>query len=236
MNDRFAAQLRQHLLETADDRPADGQLASVIDGVAATTQRHSLTARLTCEPGRIGPIPVRGDPLRAASSLPSRSRRAAGASMAGGARPPSSVFEGTWITIDPADGSGMTLVVGAGQTPDGVLRGRLRDRSRVSSTMPSSGSRPAAPDGSPATASWRRSPTAAVVASGPSRFAASTSTTSNDDTLSDQDDVVWTRALGERPVARRWGRPCQPRRSRPRRFAHAAPVGSSRRTRRSSPP
>ena len=57
MNDRFAAQLRQHLLETADERPADGQLAAVVERVAATTQRHPLVARLTWIPGRIGPFP-----------------------------------------------------------------------------------------------------------------------------------------------------------------------------------
>jgi hypothetical protein len=42
----------------------------------------------------------------------------AGALLAGGASGPSTVFEGTWITIDPGDGSGMTLVVGSGPKPD----------------------------------------------------------------------------------------------------------------------
>jgi hypothetical protein len=116
MNDRLAAQMRQHLLETADVRPADGQLASVIDGVAATAQRHSLLARLTWSPGRIGPLPsaaIRYGLIAVALALAT----VAGGSLAGGARQASSVFEGTWITIDPVDGSGMTLVVGPGQAP-----------------------------------------------------------------------------------------------------------------------
>lgn len=117
MTDRFAAQLRQHLLETADERPADGQLASVIDGVAATRQRHPLSARLTWNPDRIGPFPstaLRYGLIAVALALAT----VGGAILAGGASGPSTVFEGTWITIDPDDGSGMTLVVGPGQAPE----------------------------------------------------------------------------------------------------------------------
>jgi hypothetical protein len=117
MNDRFAAQLRQHLLESADERQADGHLARVIEGVAATSQRNPLAARLMWSPGRIGPIPtavIRFGLIAAALAIAA----VAGATMAGGARGPSTVFEGTWITIDPADGSGMTLVVGPGPAPD----------------------------------------------------------------------------------------------------------------------
>ena len=216
MNDRFAAQLRQHLLETADERPADGQLARVIDGVAATTQRHSLTARLTWEPGRIGPFPskaIRLGLIVVALALAA----AAGASLAGGPRPPSSVFEGTWITIDPADGSGMTLVVGAGRTPmvyfeDGYASGLACVDDAVQAVHG-----PRHWTDLRTTASWRRFPTAAVVASGPSRFPAPTTTTSSGDTLSDQDDVVWTRALGEDQRPRRWDAGADHVGSRPRR-------------------
>jgi hypothetical protein len=134
MTDRFSAQLRQHLLDTADERPADGQLASVIDAVAATSQRHPLSARLTWNPDRVGPLPsaaLRYGLIAVALVLAT----VAGALLAGGASGPSTVFEGTWITIDPADGSGMTLVVGPGETPaiyfeDGYASGEacLNDR------------------------------------------------------------------------------------------------------------
>jgi hypothetical protein len=51
MNDRFAAQLRQHLLDSADERPAHDQLATLRDRVAATPQRRPVLARLTWSPG-----------------------------------------------------------------------------------------------------------------------------------------------------------------------------------------
>lgn len=59
MNDRFDAQLREHLLSTADTKPGDGQLAAVLRSVAGTAQHHPLAARLTWFPGRIGPFPTR---------------------------------------------------------------------------------------------------------------------------------------------------------------------------------
>lgn len=117
MNDRFAAQLQRHLQETADDRPADGQFVRVLEDIATTTQRHPATARLTWDPGRLGQVAsvaIRYGLIAAALLLAAL----AGAGLGGGAPRPSSIFEGTWITIDPADGSGMTLVVGAGLTPE----------------------------------------------------------------------------------------------------------------------
>ena len=205
MNDRFAAQLRQHLLETADERPADGQLARVIDGVAATTQRHSLTARLTWEPGRIGPFPskaLRLGLLAVALALAA----AGGASLAGGPRPPSSVFEGTWITIDPADGSGMTLVVGPGRTPavyfeDGYASGLacvddVVKRFTARGTGRISGNRLVAtfPDGGGCGLRTVEVP-------GTYKY------DQQRDTLSDQDGVVWTRALGDGSVTQALGTP-----------------------------
>lgn len=117
MDDRFPADLRKHLLETADERPAEGQLAAVIKGVASTRQHPPLVARLTWTPGRIGPVPwavVRYGLLAAALALAAfvGAMLGAGASPAGG-----SVFEGTWTATDPADGSGMILVVGPGDEP-----------------------------------------------------------------------------------------------------------------------
>ncbi len=117
MNDRFSAGLRQHLLDTANDRPADGQLAAVLDRVADTPQHPPLVVRLARFPGRIGPFPstaVRWA-LIAAALLGAIT---ATAILSGGGEPSrSTVFEGTWTTIDPDDDSRMTLVVAAGTTP-----------------------------------------------------------------------------------------------------------------------
>ncbi len=118
MNDRFSAQLRQHLLESADERAADGQLATVIDRVADTPQRHPVVARLTWLPGRVGPFSSTA--LRyGLVALALIAATAAAATLGGGSIAPfrSTVFEGTWTTIDVPDGSTMTLVVGEGTTP-----------------------------------------------------------------------------------------------------------------------
>ena len=197
MNDRFAAQLRQHLLETGDDRPADGQLASIIDGVAATKQRHPLAARLTWDPGRVGLVAsagVRYGLIVVALALAT----VTGASLGGGAVQPSTVFEGTWITIDPGDGSGMTLVVGRGPTPavyfedgyatgaacvtDAVKRftargsGEISDE-RLMATFPDGGGCGSVTVRVPGIYDYHRS----------------------GDVLTDQDGVVWTRALAGQP-------------------------------------
>ena len=48
-NEQFSGQLRQHLLGTADERVAEGQLASIVGRVAVTSQRPTLVARLPWE-------------------------------------------------------------------------------------------------------------------------------------------------------------------------------------------
>lgn len=118
MHDRFSAQLRQHLLETADERPADGQLATVIDGVAGTAPRHPVVARLTWLPGRVGPFP--STVLRyGLVALALIAATVAAAILGGGSKSPfrTTVFEGTWTAIDVPDGSTLTLVVGGGSRP-----------------------------------------------------------------------------------------------------------------------
>ncbi|HEX4896933.1 MAG TPA: hypothetical protein VFV53_01085, partial [Candidatus Limnocylindrales bacterium] len=117
MSDRFSASLRQHLLDTANERPADGQLAAVLELVADTPQRHPLVVRLARFPGRIGPFPstaVRWA-LIAGALLGAMT---AAVILGGGGRPSAStVFEGTWTSTDLGDGSRQTLDVGAGMTP-----------------------------------------------------------------------------------------------------------------------
>jgi hypothetical protein len=117
MNDRFSAELRKHLLQTADERPARGQLAAIVEGVATTRQRHPLLARLTATQERIAPFPsaVFRYGLIAAALIGA----AITGGLLGGAAGPSgsTIFEGTWTTTDPGDGSGMVLVVAAGTRP-----------------------------------------------------------------------------------------------------------------------
>ena len=117
MNDRFAASLRRHLLETANERPADGQLAAVFERVADTPQRHPLVDRLARFPERIGPFPtaLRWALIAAALLVAAAAVALLGSGRSGPFR--STVFEGTWSAIDPGDGSAQTLVVAAGMTP-----------------------------------------------------------------------------------------------------------------------
>ncbi len=118
MNDRFSAQLRQHLLESADERPADGQLAAVIDRLERTRQRPRIAARLTWFPGRVAPFPSTA--LRYGLVVLALIAATAAAAILGGGSNPlarSTVFEGTWTAIDVPDGSTLTLVVGEGISP-----------------------------------------------------------------------------------------------------------------------
>lgn len=117
MNDRFASGLRQHLVDTANERPADGQLAAVVAAVAATGQRLPVAARLTWMPGRIGPFPATA--LRLGLVALALLLAAMGAALlaGGGPGPRSTSFEGTWAVVDPADGSTMKLYVLAGERP-----------------------------------------------------------------------------------------------------------------------
>ena len=116
MNDRFSVQLRQHLVDTANERPAEGHLAAIVEHVAVTSQRRPLTAWLPGVQGRIGRFPaaLRYGLLALALVLAA----VAGALLAGAGAPhPSTPFEGTWTTIDIPDGSTMNLYVGAGAAP-----------------------------------------------------------------------------------------------------------------------
>jgi hypothetical protein len=116
MNDRFDAQLREHLLGTADTSPADGQLARVVGAVNHTAQRRPLLARLAWNPGRIGPVPTRA--LQVGLIVVALGAAlVAGAIYAGGRTARTTPFEGWWASTDPGDGSVQTLVIGSGATP-----------------------------------------------------------------------------------------------------------------------
>ena len=127
MNDRFSAQLRKHLIETADERPADGQLAAIVEHVAIAAQRRPLAGWLPGFPVRFGPFPaaVRFGLIAVALVLAA----VVGAILGGGgptlpagpspspSRSPETAFEGRWSATDPADGSTLTLIVGEGLDP-----------------------------------------------------------------------------------------------------------------------
>ena len=194
MNDRFSAQLRQHLIESADERPAGGQLATVIDHLEGTAQRHPVVARLTWLPGRVGPFPSTA--LRyGLVALALIAATMVGAILGGGSNSllRSTVFEGTWTTIDVLDRSTMTLVVGEGTTPavrfvDELATGGACDldalkRFTADGTGEISGSRLVVefPDGGGCGL------TTVDVAMAFDYVAGS-------DTLRDQDDLRWTRA------------------------------------------
>lgn len=116
MNDRFSVELRQHLLATGDERPGDGRLAAIVDGVAVTGQRHPVLARLPWSPAGSNPFPsaaMRYGVIAAALII----AIVGAALLAGGGFSSRSVFSGTWSSTDPADGSDQTLVIGAGTSP-----------------------------------------------------------------------------------------------------------------------
>ena len=116
INDRFGAQLRQHFLDTANERPADGQLEAAIERVATTSQHRPLVARLTWFPRRTTLFlsPMQRYALLVLALV--LALLGLGILAAGGARA-RTVFEGTWTSTDPGDGSVQSLVVGAGTMP-----------------------------------------------------------------------------------------------------------------------
>src|SRR4029078_13279002 len=59
MNDSFSVELRQHLLAMADERPGDGHLAAIVEGVAVSGKRHALVARVPGSPAPTKPFPSR---------------------------------------------------------------------------------------------------------------------------------------------------------------------------------
>ena len=116
MNDRLTADLRQHLLDTTDARPVEGQFAAVVEHVAVTAQRHPLAARLTASPDRAIAFPA-GAMRYALVAVGLVATLGAGTLLAGGASGGRTDFEGTWTSADPVDGSMQYLAVASGSAP-----------------------------------------------------------------------------------------------------------------------
>lgn len=115
INDRFTAHLRQHLVDTADERTPEGALVAIDARVAATTQQRPFAARLTWNPGRFGAFPTTA--FRYALLAVALVVAMLAAALLAGGDGRSTVFQGQWTTTDPADGSVMFLFVGVGKRP-----------------------------------------------------------------------------------------------------------------------
>ena len=114
-NDQTAAAIRRHLLDTADERPAEGQQATVLQLTAAIRQRSRLAVALR-DLGRLSsPLPPTA--LRLALIATLLGVALAGLAAFGGGSAGGSPFNGIWTSIDTADGSHQTLVVGSGANP-----------------------------------------------------------------------------------------------------------------------
>ena len=115
MNDQFAADLRHHLLENANERPAEGQLETVLRRTGIEPQYRPWVARLRMRPelGGVG-WQVRYGLAAVALLL---ALAAAAAWYAGTLPAPGTVFQGRWTSTDIADDSIQTLVVAPGRSP-----------------------------------------------------------------------------------------------------------------------
>ena len=111
MNDRFSAELRQHMLDTANERPGDGRLAAIVEGVAVTDQRHPLVTRLRWDRTGLDLFPSRA--MRFGLIVAALIVAVVGAALFAVGQARRTPFEGTWSSTDPADGSAQTLVVSA---------------------------------------------------------------------------------------------------------------------------
>lgn len=118
MHEQFPVQVRRHLVETANEIPADGALDAVLRLTAVKPQQRPWLIRLRW---LVSPVAPYGNAvlrygLVAAALLLAL---AAVAILAGGSSPGGkTMFEGRWRSIDPPDNSTQTLVVSSGLTPD----------------------------------------------------------------------------------------------------------------------
>ena len=116
--DVLARQLRNHYLATADERPADGQLAAVLERTRGIRPRSGLASRL----GNVAALGAGVAGLRASVRFAALAAAlilalAAVAIGPGGAiRPATTPFEGRWTSTDH-DGSRQLLSISGGMTP-----------------------------------------------------------------------------------------------------------------------
>ena len=116
MNDRFAAQLRRHLLESADERPADGQLEAALRLTASEPQYRPWAARLRMRPELECPHRVAASVWPRCGGVAARDigRRYL---VCGLASRRGNGLQGRWTSTDAADDSIQTLIVAAGSSP-----------------------------------------------------------------------------------------------------------------------
>lgn len=113
--DRTAAAIRRHLLDMADERPAEGQLETTLQLTATIRQRSlwAIALRGVARPwSALPPMAIRLALIATLLGVALAGLAAFGGGSAGG-----SPFHGIWTSIDTADGSHQTLVVGSGANP-----------------------------------------------------------------------------------------------------------------------
>lgn len=114
-NDQMAAVIRRHLLDTADERPTEGQLEAALQLTANIRQRSRLAAALRGLGRLSSPLPTMAIRLALIATL--LGVALAGLAAFGGGSAGRSPFHGIWTSIDTADGSHQTLIVGSGAHP-----------------------------------------------------------------------------------------------------------------------
>ena len=197
MNDRFSAELRQHLLSTADERPADGRLAAIVEGVAVTRQRHPLVSRLPWSPTRLDAFPSRA--MRYGLLAAALIVAVVGVAVFAVGQTHRTPFEGTWTSIDPADGSTQTLVVGAGASPSV----RFEDQFATGAACVNDAVKVFTADGTGVIADDHLAtsfPDGGGCGSMTVRVILEFVYDDGTDSLRDQDGVDWVRARGDRPA------------------------------------
>lgn len=117
MTDPFSLLLRRHLLETADERPADGRLETVVQSTAATRQRRSWLVRLRWLVDPAAPFDNARNRYGAAALAPLIAASMIAVLAGGGGPAGRTVFEGSWTATDTTDRSTQTLIVDGGRSP-----------------------------------------------------------------------------------------------------------------------
>ena len=116
MNDQFPTLLRRHIVDNANERPAEGQLEAALRRTTTEPQFRPWVARLRTRPelgARLGWQLRYG--LAAVALL--LALAAAAAIHFGSEANRGTVFEGRWTSTDTPDDSTQTLIVEPGRSP-----------------------------------------------------------------------------------------------------------------------